>query len=205
MTEIPTTPAQRLRAIDQSLGVSFRPVAAQTTGGQSTSSTAAPASLESIEAKAQQAFPFTNGLASASQLVFGEGNPEADLVFVGEAPGADEDRTGRPFVGAAGQKLDEIIAAMGLRRDAVYICNVLKARPPKNRAPLPDEIAACAPFLHAQLQCIQPAAIVALGGPAAKFLLDTDEGISRLRGRWGAWRNPQTKCVGRCGKTCNKS
>jgi DNA polymerase len=122
--------------------------------------------------------------------VFGEGDPNARVVFVGEAPGADEDRTGRPFVGAAGKKLDQIIVAMGLRRDGVYICNVLKARPPKNRTPLPDEVAACAGYLHAQLACIGPDVIVALGGPASKFLLDTNLGITRLRGNWGQWTSP---------------
>ena len=104
-----------------------------------------------------------------------------------EAPGAQEDQTGRPFVGAAGQKLEQIIAAMGLERDDVYIANILKARPPDNRTPTIDEIEASAPYLSKQLDIIQPEVIITLGAPATKFILQTNEGISRLRGRWGTW------------------
>ncbi|MCZ7644991.1 MAG: uracil-DNA glycosylase [Planctomycetota bacterium] len=117
-------------------------------------------------------------------VVFGEGNREAKLVFVGEGPGADEDATGRPFVGRAGQLLDKIIGAMGLAREEVYICNVLKCRPPGNRTPNPQEVAACSPYLEEQLELLAPKAIVALGSPAARTLLRTSEGITRLRGRW---------------------
>jgi DNA polymerase len=117
-------------------------------------------------------------------LVFGEGNPHADLVFVGEAPGADEDEQGRPFVGRAGQLLTKIIAAMGLQRDDVYICNILKCRPPGNRNPQPDEIAACEPFLVRQLQAISPKFICALGSFAARALLKTESPITTLRGRF---------------------
>ncbi len=117
-------------------------------------------------------------------LVFGEGNPAARLVFVGEAPGADEDATGRPFVGRAGQKLTEMIVAMGLSRQDVYICNVLKCRPPDNRNPAPEEVQACWPFLIRQLQIIRPGAIVTLGNPATQNLLQTIIGITKLRGQW---------------------
>jgi DNA polymerase len=116
--------------------------------------------------------------------VFGVGNPQARLVFVGEGPGGDEDRQGEPFVGEAGQVLNRIITAMGLRREDIYICNVVKCRPPKNRDPEPDEITACAPFLLRQLQSVNPEAIVALGRFAAQTLLETKESISRLRGRF---------------------
>jgi DNA polymerase len=119
-----------------------------------------------------------------TSLVFGEGRPSAKLVFVGEAPGADEDRQGRPFVGKAGQLLTRIIAAMGLDRQDVYICNILKCRPPENRNPRPEEIAACEPFLIRQLQAIQPRMICALGTFAAQTLLKTDVPISALRGRF---------------------
>ena len=119
-----------------------------------------------------------------TNIVFGVGNPKADLVFVGEAPGADEDAQGEPFVGRAGQLLTRIIEAMGLRREDVYICNVIKCRPPGNRTPQPDEIAACEPFLLGQLRAIQPQFICALGGPAAQTLLKTKEGITKLRGRF---------------------
>ena len=117
-----------------------------------------------------------------TSLVFGEGNPDAALVFIGEAPGETEDRTGRPFVGPAGEKLDEMIAAMGLRREDVYIANVLKSRPPNNRTPLASEVERCGPYLLAQLAIIRPKAIVTLGGPATKLLLASELGITRLRG-----------------------
>jgi len=117
-------------------------------------------------------------------LVFGVGNPKARLVFVGEGPGAEEDNQGIPFVGAAGQLLTKMIAAMGYGRDEVYICNVVKCRPPGNRNPEPDEIAACQPFLEAQLNAIRPLVIIALGKFAAQTLLRTDTPITRLRGQW---------------------
>jgi DNA polymerase len=117
-------------------------------------------------------------------LVFGVGNPDAHLVFVGEAPGADEDAQGEPFVGKAGQLLTKMIEAMGYRRDDVYICNVIKCRPPGNRNPEPDEVAACEPFLKKQLAAIRPRMIVALGKFAAQCLLRDDTPISRLRGNF---------------------
>lgn len=119
-----------------------------------------------------------------TQIVFGVGNPKARLVFVGEAPGADEDAQGEPFVGRAGQLLTKIIQAMGMQREDVYICNILKCRPPNNRNPESDEILACSPFLLKQLQAIGPQFICALGGPAAQTLLQTKEAISRLRGKF---------------------
>jgi uracil-DNA glycosylase family 4 len=115
-------------------------------------------------------------------IVFGEGDPEAALVFIGEAPGETEDLTGRPFVGPAGEKLDGMIAAMGLSRAQVYIANVLKTRPPGNRTPLAHEVERCGPYLLAQLSIIRPRAIVTLGGPASKLLLSSELGITRLRG-----------------------
>jgi DNA polymerase len=117
------------------------------------------------------------------QVVFGVGNPEADLMFVGEAPGADEDVQGIPFVGRAGQLLTKIIEAIGLSRDQVYIANVIKCRPPENRNPEPDEVETCEPFLFQQIDRIEPKVIVALGTFAAKALLKTQDPISRLRGR----------------------
>jgi uracil-DNA glycosylase family 4 len=117
------------------------------------------------------------------QIVFGVGNPSADLMFVGEAPGADEDVQGIPFVGRAGQLLTKIIEAIGLRRDEVYIANVIKCRPPENRNPEPDEVETCEPFLFRQIDSVQPKVIVALGTFAAKALLKTQDPISRLRGR----------------------
>lgn len=117
-------------------------------------------------------------------VVFGTGNDNADLMFVGEAPGADEDQQGEPFVGRAGQLLTKIVEAMGFRRDDVYIANVIKCRPPGNRNPKPIEIETCEPFLLKQVELIQPKVICALGSFAAQALLHTDEKISRLRGRF---------------------
>ena len=119
-----------------------------------------------------------------NSLVFGEGSPRAELVFIGEAPGEDEDRQGRPFVGRAGQLLTKIITAMNLAREEVYICNILKCRPPGNRNPKPDEIEACEPFLLKQLAAIKPRIICALGTFAAHTLLRTDVPITLLRGRF---------------------
>jgi len=118
-----------------------------------------------------------------TQVVFGVGNPNADLMFVGEAPGADEDIQGIPFVGRAGQLLTKMIQAINLERDQVYIANVIKCRPPGNRNPEPDEIEQCEPFLLRQIGAVQPKVIVALGSFAAKTLLKTQDSISRLRGR----------------------
>jgi uracil-DNA glycosylase len=117
------------------------------------------------------------------QIVFGVGNPSADIMFVGEAPGADEDVQGIPFVGRAGQLLTKMIEAMGLRRDEVYIANVLKCRPPGNRDPQPDEVESCEPFLFQQIASVQPQVIIALGAFAARALLKTQDPISRMRGR----------------------
>jgi len=117
-------------------------------------------------------------------IVFGEGNPRAKLVFVGEGPGAEEDATGRPFVGRAGQLLDKIIAAIGLKREDVYIANIVKCRPPGNRTPERDEVETCEPFLFRQIACIKPLVIVALGSPAFQCLLRTREPITRARGQW---------------------
>jgi len=119
-----------------------------------------------------------------TNAVPGEGNPDAPIVFVGEAPGADEDAQGRPFVGRAGKLLDKIINAMGLQREDVLICNILKCRPPDNRDPKPDEIAQCLPYLQRQLEIIEPEIIIALGAHAAKTLLETTKPIGQLRGQF---------------------
>ncbi len=122
-----------------------------------------------------------------NKIVFGQGNPRAELVFVGEGPGAEEDRQGVPFVGKAGELLTRMIEAMGFTRDEVYICNIVKCRPPRNRDPEPDEVTACEPFLKAQLAILQPRVIVAMGKYAAQTLLDDKTPISRLRGQWSSY------------------
>ena len=119
-----------------------------------------------------------------THVVFGSGDPQADLMFIGEGPGAEEDRQGLPFVGPAGALLTRIIAAIGMDRDSVYIANVVKCRPPGNRDPEPDEVAACRPFLERQIALVEPRVIVALGRVAAQCLLRSDDSLGRLRGRW---------------------
>ncbi len=119
-----------------------------------------------------------------TNIVFGEGNPKAELMFVGEAPGADEDASGRPFVGRAGQLLTKMIEAINLKREDVYIANSVKSRPPNNRNPEVDETRACIPFLYRQIACIHPKLIVTLGNPATQGLLETKTGISLLRGKF---------------------
>jgi uracil-DNA glycosylase len=131
------------------------------------------------------------------KIVFGSGDEEAKLVFVGEGPGADEDQQGLPFVGRAGQLLTQMIEGTAakegipIKRSDVYICNVVKCRPPENRTPEPDEMEICGQFLYRQLQAIKPKAICALGGTAAKALLGTKDGVTRLRGKWYDWRGFQ--------------
>lgn len=115
--------------------------------------------------------------------MFGVGNPHADLVLVGEAPGAEEDAQGEPFVGRAGQLLNKILEAIRFKREDVYICNILKCRPPNNRDPLPEEVALCEPYLWKQLELIQPKVILCLGRIAAQVLLKTSESLTALRGR----------------------
>lgn len=125
----------------------------------------------------------------ATQMVFGDGAPDARLMFIGEAPGAEEDLQGLPFVGAAGQLLNNLLSKLGLRREEVYITNVVKSRPPGNRDPEPDEIAACFPFLEKQIRAIRPKVIVTLGRIAAQALLHTKDPLTRLRGRWQKYGN----------------
>lgn len=129
-----------------------------------------------------------------SKVVFGEGSPDADVMFIGEGPGKQEDLTGRPFVGRAGELLTRIIEmGMGIPRSAVYIANLVKCRPTvdmkmlRDRPPDPEEVETCTPYLMKQIHIIQPKVIVALGSPSAKFLLDTSVGITKLRGNWGEW------------------
>ena len=123
-----------------------------------------------------------------TQTVFGEGDVDAPILFIGEGPGETEDKTGRPFVGRAGQLLDQMIAAMGLKREQVYIANIVKCRPPQNRAPAPDEVETCTPYLVRQIEIIRPKVIVTLGLPAAKYMLNSNSTMGRLRGQWHQWR-----------------
>ncbi len=139
--------------------------------------------LDSLRTQAGQCRACPLGM-SRTNAVFGEGNPSAELMFIGEGPGADEDRQGRPFVGRAGQLLDKMIEAMQFRREEVYITNIVKCRPPGNRTPFPEEAQACINYVRWQIALIRPKAIVLLGGTAARYLLNTTTGIMRLRGHW---------------------
>ena len=129
------------------------------------------------------------------QIVFGVGNESADLMFVGEAPGADKDRLGEPFVGNAGKLLDKILAAAGLDRKSVYITNIVKCRPPENRDPRPDEVLGCNAYLLRQIDVIKPKIICALGRFAAQTLLKKQDGIGKLRGRWYDWNGIKLICT----------
>ena len=152
-------------------------------------SEAKPALLEALQMRHDQECPHCTTVTSHTQTVFGEGAPDARLMFIGEAPGEQEDRTGRPFVGRAGKKLDEMIKAMGLTRQDVYIANILKSRPPGNRTPQPMEVERCSPYLAEQVAIVRPRVMVALGGPAAKWLIKTTVGITRLRGQWSTYKS----------------
>jgi len=172
-----------------------RPPKAASKGGAAPSPSQAPSSMPSGDGAARLAVvraelgDCTRCKLSGgrSSIVFGVGNADAPLMFIGEGPGADEDRTGEPFVGAAGQLLTKMIEAMGFARGDVYICNIVKCRPPGNRNPEPDEIAACEPFLKAQVAAVRPRMIVCLGKFAAQTLLKSDAPISRMRGRMQAY------------------
>ncbi len=146
--------------------------------------------LDALRARYEREAPHKAFVTDHHNIVFGEGDPCARLMFVGEAPGAEEDRVGRPFVGRSGQLLEKMIGAMGLARSDVYIANVLKTRPPDNATPTTDECAACAPFLYEQILIVRPEAIVTLGLPASRTLLNSMDSMSSLRGRWHQFRPP---------------
>lgn len=153
------------------------------------------AALDVIRAKVKDCTRCHELCTTRTQTVFGVGNPMTRLVFLGEAPGADEDKQGEPFVGRAGQLLDKIIEACTLKREQIYILNVLKCRPPGNRNPEPDEAANCREFLEGQLDVIRPEFICCLGSVAARNLLQTETPISRLRGKLQSWRGMQVMCT----------
>jgi DNA polymerase len=140
--------------------------------------------LEAIDANEVRGCTKCGLCKGRNKTVFGEGNPDADLFFIGEGPGAEEDKQGRPFIGRAGELLTKMITAMGLTRQDVFIGNIVKCRPPGNRAPMADEVEACLDYLIRQLRIIQPKVIVTLGNPATHTMLNTKVGITRLRGQW---------------------
>lgn len=140
--------------------------------------------LTAVEARAKVCTKCSELSRCRHSVVFGVGNPRAEIMLIGEAPGADEDAQGEPFVGRAGQLLTKIITAMGYRREEVYITNIIKCRPPQNRTPLPEEVANCLPYVLSQIELIQPKVIVALGATALRALLDVQLGITKMRGHW---------------------
>lgn len=150
----------------------------------------APSRLEALRAQYESDAPHQHFNTDFTNIVFGEGDPQADLMFVGEAPGEQEDLTGRPFVGRAGQLLEKMIVAMGYSRESVYICNVLKTRPPNNATPTSEEARLCAPYLLEQIRIVSPRVIVTLGLPASHMLLGTTSPMRALRGRWHAFPPP---------------
>jgi DNA polymerase len=151
--------------------------------------------LRELRARYEREAPHQHFVTAFTNIVFGEGDPAARLMFVGEAPGAEEDRTGRPFVGRAGDLLNRMIGAMGLTREQVYIANVLKTRPPDNATPTAHEIELCAPFLYEQIEIVGPEVIVALGLPACRALLKTEESMARMRSRWHQFTTPGGKTI----------
>jgi uracil-DNA glycosylase family 4 len=212
MTPVTNASADQRRALAQIaettrlLGVDFLPISASTTSKAAATparepaaparsqspdpslprspSTSKAAALAALRAEHDASCPHCTTVTYHTQTVFGDGDPDARLMFIGEAPGAEEDRQGIPFVGASGKKLNEMIIAMGLSRETVYIANVLKSRPPDNATPTPDEAAKCGPYLLRQIQIIKPAVIVTLGKPAANFLLENRDSMTSMRGRW---------------------
>ncbi len=151
---------------------------------------AAQRALDEIRARYERDAPHKHFVTDHHSIVFGEGDPRARLMFIGEAPGADEDRTGRPFVGRAGQLLNKMIEALGLKRQDVYIANILKTRPPNNATPTMDECARCAPYLFDQIGAVQPEVIVTLGLPATRVMLNSAASMGQLRGVWSSFPPP---------------
>jgi uracil-DNA glycosylase family 4 len=148
-----------------------------------------PTELAALEARAKACTKCKELSRCRKSVVFGIGSATAEIMFIGEAPGADEDAQGIPFVGRAGQLLTKIIEAMGSRREDVYIANIIKCRPPQNRTPEPDEVANCLPYVLSQIELIQPKVIVALGATALRALLDVHLGITKMRGHWYMFRD----------------
>ncbi len=169
------------------VGAASPPRPAQNRGGDA-APTSGMAELAVIEARAKACTKCRELAGCRHSVVFGVGDPHAELMFIGEAPGYDEDMKGEPFVGRAGQLLTKIILAMGFQREEVYIANVLKCRPPENRVPEPEEVANCLPFLLSQIELVKPKVIVALGATALRALLDVQLGITKMRGNWYTFR-----------------
>ncbi len=181
---------------DSSL-VSIPAVSAQELQGAYTGESDAQARLDALRAKYELDAPHAHFNTPHNNIVFGEGDPQAQLMFIGEAPGEDEDRTGRPFVGRAGQLLENMIKAMGVTREQVYITNVLKTRPPNNATPTKEQARLCEPYLVEQVRIIEPKAIVTLGLSASQLILKSQSPMRTLRGHWHPWpTSPESEGLG---------
>ncbi|MFO0835312.1 MAG: uracil-DNA glycosylase [Phycisphaerales bacterium] len=193
----PRASAARDADLIQSAGAKSVPVTGGTVlGGEGgRDRAAAQRELDEIRARYEKDAPHKAFVTHFNNIVFGEGDPCARLMFIGEAPGEEEDKTGRPFVGRAGKLLNDMIVAMGLTREGVYIANVLKTRPPNNATPTGEECKLCKPYLFEQVAAIKPEAIVTLGLPATRTVLDTTEAMGKLRGRWAEFRDPRGRVV----------
>jgi DNA polymerase len=192
----PTLPANGAAvgaAATAAVGTATSATASATTSGTTSAPrdrAASQARLDALRARYEADAPHAKFVTAHTNIVWGDGDPCARLVFVGEAPGEEEDKTGVPFVGRAGQLLNKMIVAMGIARSDVYICNVLKTRPPNNATPTAFEAAACKPYLMEQLAIVRPEVIVTLGLPASHTLLNTTESMARLRGKWASLTLP---------------
>ena len=179
---------ETLEALGKS-GVAAAVPSGKVVSARSDGTAASASELASIEARAKACTKCAELSRCRHSVVFGVGSASAEIMFIGEAPGADEDAQGIPFVGRAGQLLTKIVEAMGYRREDVYIANIIKCRPPQNRTPEPDEVANCLPYVLSQIELIQPKVIVALGATALRALLDVHLGITKMRGHWYTFRD----------------
>jgi uracil-DNA glycosylase family 4 len=186
----PTPSSAMIPSVAQRPAPETKPLPAASTEASGPHLAEAAQTFEELRA-AVAAFEGCSLKKTATNLVFSDGNPEARLMLIGEAPGADEDRLGKPFVGVSGQLLDRMLAAVGYDRTNALITNVLFWRPPGNRTPTPTEIAACLPFVERMIEIVDPAVLVLVGGIAAKTMLARSEGIMKLRGRWLEFRTPR--------------
>ncbi|MEL6496926.1 MAG: uracil-DNA glycosylase [Planctomycetota bacterium] len=181
--------------VSQSAAIQVENPASESSGGGRTPDGERAARLAELRQRYEAEAPHAPFISEFTSIVFDDGDPNAKLMFVGEAPGADEDKQGVPFVGRAGQLLNKMISAMELSRETVYIANVLKVRPPNNATPTPDEIEASKPFLIEQIQIVRPEVIVALGLPAAKCLLGVNDSMAKLRARFHDLHLPDGTCI----------
>ncbi|KRA55976.1 uracil-DNA glycosylase [Devosia sp. Root635] len=181
-------PPQRVTPPPAAAPAAERPVEAPMLGGDPSEARSLAASAQSLD-QLQAILGAYDGCGlklRATQLVFADGNPEAEIMLIGEAPGAEEDRQGKPFVGKSGQLLDRMLGAIGLDRTNVYIANTVPWRPPGNRTPTPEEMALCLPFLHRQVELVAPKLVMTLGGPAMQTIFSTTTGIIKMRGKWSS-------------------